>query len=437
MSLEGSTNLERKHLAQTKTHRSVILERVNKKLLGIMGGIICLGLAAEAGPRRITLYPVDVAVSFSAQPEPNTDNCHLTINRTEPAEVLEENETQMRVRLDSNDFAGCSLRGTPVKEGWIIKKENAYGDDDPRPVKINRPQIPRVVIYTPKPCPKIAPPVLPEIAQSREIRKMTENGMKDYDENDRWMQCYPKNQKGLQTYKRVSPFMDRIVSNFTFSKAGQTYTVDPILFKCLIRRESGYDPKIKSDTGAMGLGQQTNINIRSIKHRLEVPGSWEGKLWKRIFEEAKNSPEGQEMLKECQRTSRGEDPVFQSKEDAACPLQSLAASGIYNLQIQESLRLSSKVKKVDLKQQLKYQLAVGAAYNLGHGAAGSAVNDLVVDGWLEAIVNKAKGAKRKEVSNHIEALRNCVEAGSFKPMYETDPMEKAPMCTAQKENGKS
>ena len=404
----------------------------------LVGLFVVASSVAFAG-RRVVIYPDTESVSFTNTPGQGI--CRLSIKEVEPAEVLEETKTHLKVRFDRKDIIGCNLLGSSVQEGWLEKKEIAYGVDDPTPVKINERKPIKVYISgSSRPCPnkEALPAKVPELAQSREIEKKASGmGMKDTAEADRWMQCYPQNSLGLENYKKVSPFIDKIASDFSFSKGGRDYSVNPVLFKCLLRRESGYDPVSKSKTGAYGLGQQTNVNIHSINHRLSVKDSWERKLWDRFFDDAKKTNEGQKMLSECARSPSGKTPVFESKADAACPLQSLAASAIYNLQIQESLRSSAKVQKVGLKEEFDYQLAIGAAYNLGNMAASSAVSNLEIDGWIKAIKEKPKGEKTSEVANHIEALRNCMEDGTFKPMYKNDPRVKAPMCESPKKEGKS
>lgn len=135
------------------------------------------------------------------------------------------------------------------------------------------------------------------------------------------------------------------------------------------------------------------------------------------------TPEGRRELAACPGSvKKGEPPVFKSGADAACPLQSLAASAIYNLQIQQAFQRSAGLKGVDWEHELDYQLAVGAAYNLGAGAAAAAVDDLVLGGWADSIRKKSPSQdKRKEVAGHIDALRNCMEAGNWKPMHKNDP----------------
>ena len=122
-------------------------------------------------------------------------------------------------------------------------------------------------------------------------------------------------------------------------------------------------------------------------------------------------------------------PVFETKEDAKCPLQSIAASSIYNLLIQRELMKSSKSKNIDWEQELDYQLAVAAAYNLGNGASRAAVENLFVGDWLKAIKKMSKKSKDpnkdEEVDGHITAIRNCLQEDNWKPMEKKDK----PVCS--------
>ncbi|RZA06103.1 MAG: hypothetical protein EOP11_11165, partial [Proteobacteria bacterium] len=246
-------------------------------------------------------------------------------------------------------------------------------------------------------------------------------GIKAPQDIDKYMDCYPYGDDGRENYQRYKKFIDLAADNFRVTIKEQPIEVNPTLMACLFRRESGYDPANKSHTDAVGLGQHTSINIKDMGQRLAKKGSWESALWKSFFARVKADPEGRRTLAACKGSSRNGDPTFTSREDAKCPLQSMAASYIYNILIQRELMRSAKSKHVEWEQELEYQLAVGAAYNLGNGAARQAVENLFVGGWLKAILRKSsKKEKQEEVASHVSALRNCMQAGNWKPMAEGD-----------------
>lgn len=255
-------------------------------------------------------------------------------------------------------------------------------------------------------------------------------GMKSMADIDRYMQCYPKGgAEGYKRYKELSPFFDIAASTFRVKTDGFQLEANPAMMRCLIRRESGFISDIKAEGvngGATGLGQHTDINVRHIKQRLAQKGSWERTLWNDFFKKAKSTKEGQALLAKCPQTSGGQEPKFETKEDAKCPLQSMAASHIYNLQVQRELRVSGKeYKNISPEHMLDYQVAVGAAYNVGDQAASSAIEDLGIKGWLKAILtfgqaNAKNSEKKKEVPAHILALKNCMQANNWKPMHPND-----------------
>jgi hypothetical protein len=253
-------------------------------------------------------------------------------------------------------------------------------------------------------------------------------GLKSTSNIDNYIRCYPYGKNSYKNFKRYAKYIDLAADVFRVEIKSNTYEVHPSLMRCLLRRESGFDPENNSHTGAVGLGQHTDINIREIKKRINTSGSWEQKLWRDFFDRVRKMPGGQAEMNKCMGTSENGRPVFDTKDDARCPLQSIAASSIYNLLIQRELMKSSKARNIEWEQELDYQLAVAATYNLGNGASRTAVKDLFVGGWLDAIRKKSKKSKDPnkddEVNAHIKAIRNCMQVNNWKPMMAKDK----PVC---------
>lgn len=253
-------------------------------------------------------------------------------------------------------------------------------------------------------------------------------GLKSPANIDNYIRCYPYGDNGYKNYKKYAKYIDLAADVFRIDIKNNTYEVHPSLMRCLLRRESGYDPENNSHTGAAGLGQHTDINIKEIKKRINTAGSWEQKLWREFFDRVRKTPGGQKEIKKCLGSSETDRPVFETKDDAKCPLQSIAASSIYNLLIQRELMKSSQSRNIEWEQELDYQLAVAATYNLGNGASRAAVKDLFVGGWLDAIRKKSKKSKDPnkddEVEAHIRAIRNCMQVNNWKPMAARDK----PVC---------
>lgn len=390
----------------------------------MMGLVLAPAMSfAQSQERRIFIYPTRSSASFTAQV--GSGNCRISLGETQGARVVGETATHLQVVFDTDDLHGCYgdqwLQGHDLKRGWLAKSEISYADAENNEWK---------AAPSPTAQAEDCPPPAQAPVDGKTYRNLDDligtikrehSGMKSPEEVENYLRCYPKSADGLANSRTFKPVMDRIASTFSLRSGANTLKVDPTLFRCLLRRESGYDPKTVSSTGAAGLGQHTDINIRHIANRLKSPNSWESKLWKDFFRDIRKTEDGRKMLAACPGSRRGEIPRFETKADASCPLQSMAASAIYNLQIQQALMRSSNVRNIEWENELDYQLAIGAAYNLGDGASAKAVDDLVVDGWLDSIRRKSPDKdKRAEVDNHIKALRNCLQAGNWDPMYKKD-----------------
>lgn len=351
-----------------------------------------------------------------------------------PAQILERRDGLVHLKFASGALKGCfwdQLRGRDISEGWIPEDQISYGSNENEvlnPARGTGGSPPPTAREKPSSAP--CPEPMAEQASRRNhsdlgdliqhIRAETA-GMKPDAGVEKYMECFPYNARGKADYPTYRPVIDKVVETFSADLGNGSLFVNKSLFKCLLRRESGYDKTLVSGTGAVGLGQHTDINIRHISSRLARRNSWERQLWDRFFAQISTTPEGKKLLAECPQTAGGRTPTFNSKDDARCPLNSMAASAIYNLQVQQALRKSSQLKDVDWADDLTYQLAIGATYNLGDGAASKAVDDLALEGWVDSIRQRsAKPAKRAEVAGHIEALRNCMQAGNWKGMHAGD-----------------
>lgn len=388
----------------------------------ILALFLALPASAATSSRRIFLYQQQNSVSYSG--EVGQSSCRMSLKETESAELLEETKDYIKVRFPKGRMQGCfgdTLFGRDIDVGWIPRKEVTYGDDDPSPVQLIKP---KSESETAAPCPPARSAPVNEPAGLRDIAnaiRAQAAGIKSVESFDKYRACYPLTSAGEANYAACSPVMDKIASTMGFRKNGVDYAVNPMLFRCLIWRESQYDPSNKSETGAMGLGQHTNVNILHIKNRLQNKNNWERQVWDQTYAQMKSDPYGAALLKRCPRTANGAAPTFVDKEDAKCPLNSLIASAIYNLQIQESLMRSAKLKNIRREDELNFQVAVGATYNLGDGVAAKAVSDLTVDNWPSAIQKRAQNpGKSVEVANHITALRNCMEDKNAAPMAARD-----------------
>jgi hypothetical protein len=334
------------------------------------------------------------------------------------------------VRFPAKTLRGCTweqLWGRNIDEGWLRVDQVTYGDDESvrsGNTAKDDPQVAAAPRPTATPCPETRQPLghQPGIDQmGRFIDSLREQqaGMKSTAEIEQYMRCYPLGENHYAQYRFV---LRQLPGLFHLETPGQQYVVSQHLMTCLFRRESGFDSRQVSRTGAVGIGQHTSVNIRHIHERLQARGSWERQLWDRFFARMRETPEGRRLIEACPRTARGQVPRFESREDAACPLNSIAAASIYNLQVQRALRRSSRQRDLDWRDEMTYQLAIGASYNLGDGLASRAVDDLSIDGWLDSIRRRSPNpGKREEVAGHIRALRNCMQYGNWQPPHPGDP----------------
>lgn len=409
--------------------------------------LLAAQLAAAAEPRQIQIAPSHGPFVYASAPDEKS-SCTISSKKPLRAELVSETETHFEVKWIT-PLAGCYYErvfgSLSKKQGFVRKEdvtwEDESSDDMPVVASVNTPAENAAV--PPAPCPaapesvpielsepqttgSIAPPPanlggISGIGNLLQALKRNQAGIKPPQDIDKYMECFPYGDDGRENYRRYRKFLDVAADNFRVTIKDQPIEVNPTLMACLFRRESGYDPKNTTHTDAVGLGQHTSINIKDISQRLSKKGSWESALWKSYFARIKADPEGRRLLYSCKGSAKNGDPVFNSKEDAKCPLQSIAASHIYNLLIQRELMRSSKTNHVEWEQELEYQLAIGGSYNLGNGAAREAVQNLFVGGWLKAILRKSsKKEKQEEVASHVSAIRNCMQAGNWKPMAAKD-----------------
>lgn len=381
--------------------------------------------------RAILIYPTQGRVLYSGDPNANSRiRCTMSLNEAQRATLLERRGEHIRVRFAPNTLRGCvwdQIWGRNIDEGWLRVDQVSYADDETvRPAGSTEPEPQMAAAPRPAatPCPETGRPLghqpgIDQMGQFIDSLREQHAGMKSTAEIEQYMRCYPLGENHYTQYRFV---LRQLPGLFNLESGGQSFVVSQHLMTCLFRRESGFDTRQVSRTGAVGLGQHTSVNIRHIHERLQVRGSWERQLWDRFFARMRETPEGRRMLEACPRTARGQAPRFESREDAVCPLNSIAAASIYNLQVQRALRRRSRLRDLDWRDEMTYQLAIGASYNLGDGLASRAVDDLSIDGWLDSIRRRSPNpGKREEVAAHIRALRNCMQHGNWQPPSPGDP----------------
>ncbi|MFN7727854.1 MAG: transglycosylase SLT domain-containing protein [Bdellovibrio sp.] len=399
------------------------------KIIFFWLGLVSAWVQPVQAQSPIYVYRTGESVSYSPTSDPNSSSCRLRIGSAMPAEMLGRENGMIHVRFEADAIKGClwdQLKGRNIREGWIPEAQVSYGANNPADAIRTDSAAPRSAASG-APCPEpmnlgVGRENVNGIGALVNHLRSVEAGMKTDADIENYLKCYPHgNTRAANDYPVYRPVIDKVAEIFQADLGVGFVSVNKSLFKCLLRRESGFDSRTVSGTGAVGLGQHTDINIRHISNRLSQRGSWERQLWDQFFAAMSKTAEGKQLLSQCPQTAGGQPPTFNSKDDAKCPLNSMAASAIYNLQVQQALRRSSKLRDIDWKDDLTYQVAIGATYNLGDGAAAKAVDDLELGGWVDSIRNRSRNPnKRTEVAGHVEALRNCMQQGNWKPMHPGD-----------------
>lgn len=386
--------------------------------------ILRMGAAAESFP-------------FNQQAGKNS-GCVVSLPQSVPVKILSETANEFEVEWKVA-LQGClwqQLKGQSLQRGFV-RKEDVIWDENPKEELPNitfEKRYPKNSIQVVECLDATARTQIPDAMQTMGVGDLVDKlrreaaGLKGPADVEKYIRCYPKSKENLANYYKYKKFLEFSGEVFRIKDRREPQEVDPQFLTCLFRRESAFESRVKSNTGAQGLGQHTDINISEISRRLKKEGSWESALWKKFFARAKADPMGQAMWESCKGSAKGDEPVFNSKADAACPLQSIAASSIYILMIQRELARMSKVSDIQWESELDYLTAIAATYNLGEGAAGRAVKDLLVEKWVPAIQSHSKLAgagKSAEVAGHVDAIRNCLRAKDpWQPMHPGD----VPVC---------
>jgi hypothetical protein len=232
---------------------------------------------------------------------------------------------------------------------------------------------------------------------------------------------------------------------------------DANLMKCVGLRESSWNPSDVSETGAMGIGQQTQENIDHIKCMLKgctayrdkyakgkpvldsngkpvqepyfrQPDKWAATIWRRFFDHEKKrfSAEDWKRLTTNPRTGAPCTETMEIKErDAPCPINSIAGLALYHIVAELQMRRASNLHKgendgtdfnMEGEEALSFRLTQGTTTNGGVGTTRKTIelfqNPIE---WVKRIGNVSK--RPGEVGDYAKFLRNCYANGSWKPYF--------------------
>lgn len=382
--------------------------------------------------QKIIVYQQGSSVEYRGDINSSTV-CRMSFPDMIPANVLAENKEYLKLQfVGDRPVQGCNFRDSWIpsmtqNEGWIKKDEIYFTPELPDDEMITE-SIGDGLNITVKPKRKnscgtkgSAKDSLADLIQSTiGIKKTCEKQtMKDTEGVDKYFACYPPASPGKENYPNIAEAIDLLADIFKVKFRDNHLAVNPVMMRCLIRRESQYDYKkvartIGGDQGGIGLGQQVRINRKHQQNRLNAPNSWEKKLWDEFFRQAQLNPVTKKLADVCRSRQ------IASETDAKCPLNSLAAAGLDLLRIQQALAMTANDKNLkSATGEMDYNLAIATTYNLGIGDGSRAVAGKSVGQWGKALINKyqERGANRlKEGKSHMESLKNCMEQGNGNPM---------------------
>ena len=414
-----------------------------KAILALFAGFICLpSLGFSAEPERMLIANAGKAFPIYSSNKPGTRyDCLVTLSKPSMVKVVHEDDALFEVVFET-PLKSCGLRGLvggEISRTFIAKQDIIWEKNTKEDLPIIDPPTPkRDTAARPVDCLPVAQhKFIPDQVKSQGLTELVDYlrrnaaGIKTREEVDQYLRCYPLGKYGVQNYDKYKSCINIAESSFQLRDGADSLEVNSSMVACLIRRESGFDVAATPDTG---IGQHTGINIKEISNRIKKPGSWERALWDKFFTNLQKNPECAAMAQACRGSAApGAGPTFDTRADALCPMQSIAASSLYNLQIQRGLMKSSKQLGINWEDEPDYQSAIAAAYTLGDGMASRAVKNLFVGNWLPAIRKLASVNPKDEnkVINHVRAVRNCLQKNNRQPMYHKD----APVC-AEWRNGR-
>lgn len=247
------------------------------------------------------------------------------------------------------------------------------------------------------------------------------------------------------------------------------------VMKCIGLRESMWDPTRVSGCppgkpcppqangrpqrgGAMGLGQQTQTNVAHIQCLLEgvckqrnartgqvetvrrAPTDWAVKLWREYFRRVKaelSPAELAHLFTNPVTGARCTETMTLKERDAPCPINSIAAIALYQVEAELTIRRASPLYKNtalnDFNENERCDLEVvqGATNNAGTGSVQRAVGQANPAQW-RARLREATGDPNDhglEADKFSKYIRNCLEAGNMNSMHDPAPGQSASRCS--------
>lgn len=298
---------------------------------------------------------------------------------------------------------------------------------------------------------------------------------------DKYMKCWAGDEKNYEQYGRLADLAGKAmrIDFRPASKGGARIqavieagdsdetkgnpshlNVSAKHLKCIAMIESNWNPLRQNDmkpgappdpNKAIGLMQQTNVNVDHIRRMLEggeyqgkkiPPQKWAVDLWNNFHAKARSmySPVEYKMLTT--------NPLYPGQScapkmadkmrDAPCPINSMASAAIYQLVLELHARgnlkkyLLSPDKDITNEERYPFRKAVAVGHNTGPGPLGKAMKfGTMPEEWVDEMVKYA-GSQAHEVKNYGKRLENCISAKSCEPPWDRPLVDKKGKPTVNK-----
>lgn len=228
------------------------------------------------------------------------------------------------------------------------------------------------------------------------------------------------------------------------------------VMKCIALRESQWDPTKESDTGAKGIGQQTETNVEHIRCLLKgickekkkgkvvqvkrAPVAWAVSMWKEYFRRVKAELSASEQARLFTNPVTGQkcrETMEDKSIDAPCPVNSIAAIALYQVEAELTIRRASSKNKdneyhdFNPNELCQLQIVQGATNNAGTGTVKRAVKaSLSAEDWRGHLASSTPIPGHGPETNQFSLyIRNCLQAGNMNSMHPPTKGKRADDCS--------
>lgn len=241
---------------------------------------------------------------------------------------------------------------------------------------------------------------------------------------------YDKGTNGLKRDRTVA--VDKERTQFTShgdGPMGQPPALirpSPEAITCIARQESQWNKYATSHTGAVGIGQQTDINVKDLKCFLygckqKKAEKWAMKLWNEYHNQAESRFPRSEYpgLYKNKKTGKSCERKLTSKTQVGyCPISSIAAIALYQMIVERDIRRVTKTFNKDNREftdheRLEVLEVLATSHNAGRTVARIVAKGGQIDSWAETMSKlrqSDRGDGGKEVRKYHKIMKNCLEA---------------------------